>query len=457
MTVQAKAKPLEVVHIARGRVVTGADDLHQTRDLDITFTTPKLDIPATVWARPEPGPAFGLPVKEIIDFLLELAEHMTLDNPIMKEACEKTAIINYLPAGAVEAAYKRIGDFFDKDLIEFEVEQSLRGPQTWETVTQPGSRRMDIRLYPIRLLHFMAGNGPALGALTIIRAALVRSVSVLKLASSDLFTPPAIMATMAAIDPQHPITRSFSAIYWRGGTEPVERALFRNEYFDTVVAWGGASAIRNVQKYIGPGLDLVALNPKVSVSLIGREAFADSAAIDRVAGLAALDVGPQEACRSSRIQYVEGTDNDVDAYCERLLHHLQDLARARAGRPTPDYVVDAVKSPAEFGIRKAIGRHDGTGFVVWSQEPLDMYMIGRTVNVVRVDDLTDALQHLNVESQSVGIYPAARRKAIRDAVFAAGAQNTYELGTNHSGMPHGVPHDGYQLLQRMVRWAVDSD
>jgi hypothetical protein len=116
-----------------------------------------------------------------------------------------------------------------------------------------------------------------------------------------------------------------------------------------------------------------------------------------------------------------------------------------------------VKSPAEFGIRKAIGRHDGTGFVVWSQEPLDMYMIGRTVNVVRVDNLTDALRHMSVESQSVGIYPTARRKAIRDAVFATGAQHTYELGTNHSGMPHGVPHDGYQLLQRMVRWAVDSD
>jgi hypothetical protein len=133
------------------------------------------------------------------------------------------------------------------------------------------------------------------------------------------------------------------------------------------------------------------------------------------------------------------------------------MAATQAGRPTPDYVVDAVRNPTQFGIRKAIGRQDGGGYVVWSEEPLDMYMIGRTVNVVRVDDLTDALRYMDVESQSVGIYPRERRKAIRDAVFATGSQWTFELGRNHAGMPHGVPHDGYQLLQRMVRWVADGD
>ena len=57
----------------------------------------------------------------------------------------------------------------------------------------------------------MAGNAPSVAALTIVRAALSKGVHLLKLASNDLFTPVAILATMAQIDPQHPVTRSFTA------------------------------------------------------------------------------------------------------------------------------------------------------------------------------------------------------------------------------------------------------
>ena len=44
--------------------------------------------------------------------------------------------------------------------------------------------------------------------------------------------------------------------------EAVERVLYRPQYFDKIVAWGGGDAINNVMKYIGPGFQLVSFDPK---------------------------------------------------------------------------------------------------------------------------------------------------------------------------------------------------
>ena len=63
-----------------------------------------------------------------------------------------------------------------------------------------------------------------------------------------------------------------SAVYWRGGDERIERMLYRPQYFDKIVAWGGGDAINNVIKYLGPGFQLVSFDPKTSISMIGPRA-----------------------------------------------------------------------------------------------------------------------------------------------------------------------------------------
>ena len=68
-----------------------------------------------------------------------------------------------------------------------------------------------------------------------------------------------------------------SAVYWRGGDDATERVLYRPQYFDKIVAWGGGDAINNVIKYLMPGFQLVSFDPKTSISMVGREAHADEA------------------------------------------------------------------------------------------------------------------------------------------------------------------------------------
>ena len=59
-------------------------------------------------------------------------------------------------------------------------------------------------------------------------------------------------------------------------------------------------AIRNALSYVGPGFELVAFDPKVSISLVGREAWTSQAAVSESSAAAAADVGlyNQGACAS---------------------------------------------------------------------------------------------------------------------------------------------------------------
>ena len=154
--------------------------------------------------------------------------------------------------------------------------------------------------------------------------------------SSDPFTCVAMLKTMAEVDPDHPVVRSMSAVYWRGGDERVERTLYRPQYFDKIVAWGGGDAIKNVIKYLGPGLQLVSFDPKTSISMIGPEGFASDEVIDEIAETAASDVTVfnQEACLASRFIFVEGERDGIETFCARLQERLGvDRDTASGGRP----------------------------------------------------------------------------------------------------------------------------
>ena len=96
-----------------------------------------------------------------------------------------------------------------------------------------------------------------------------------------------------------------AAVYWQGGDEAIERTLYRPQYFDKIVAWGGGPAINNVIKYLGPGIQLVSFDPKSSISMIGREVVRSGETMDDVAERLAADttVFNQEACLASRFVF----------------------------------------------------------------------------------------------------------------------------------------------------------
>jgi len=428
------------------------------------FAVPELDLDALVWSRSEPLPAAEVPIAEIID-VLEATGHQLKDDHagILTGVFASLGEMSPYERAVLETCYTEMWRRFDPEWLKLLVEGemgSLTALDGWRTAGPGRLSSGSVRPYPARLVHVLAGNVPDVAAISIIRGALTKGVHLLKMPSNDLLAATTVLRAMSLAAPGHPVTRSFSAVYWRGGDEAVESVLFRPQFFDKLIAWGGESAIRNAVKYVGPGFELVAFDPKNSISLIGRETFDSDESIAEAADLGATDaaVFNQEGCIASRFQYVEGDVDDVDRYCEQLqlaLGKQRKFTSAVVPPPPADLrsEVDALGRMEPF--YRVFGEPDGRGMVVRSEEPVEFYPSAKTVNVVVVESLAEAVRFVNVSTQTVGVYPTTRKVELRDALASAGAQRIVNLG-RASGTAPGYPADGFYPMTRMVRWVADE-
>jgi hypothetical protein len=64
-----------------------------------------------------------------------------------------------------------------------------------------------------------------------------------------------------------------------------------------------------------------------------------------------------------------------------------------------------------------------------------------------------------VATQTVGVYPPARKAELRDRLACAGVQRIVSLGAAFGLATggHGLPHDGFFPLARLMRWVSDED
>lgn len=456
---------IRVDHFVRGNVVEGGAVEYRSRDLGVAFATPELRLDDLVTPRTELPPLLDVPVAEIIDFLVACSERLVLDRNVhLQEALERIVATNVLPRRVIENSFRRAEHFITREGLWCNVESNFANPAAldgWVERVDYHGQHGALRAFPPRMVHMLAGNSPTGCISSITSGALVKAVNVFKMPSSDPFTAVAVLRTMADVDPDHPVVRSMSAVYWRGGDERIERALYRPQYFDRIVAWGGGDAIDNVIRYLGPGLQLVSFDPKTSISMLGPEAFTDDAVIDEVAEAAADDVTVfnQEACLASRFLFVEGERSGVERFCDRL------QARIAVDRDLGSEVAHplSIEDREQIDMLELMddevvvwGKPDGRGLVILTRDPVEFHPSNKTANVVHVESLEDAVRFVSVATQTIGIYPSAAKSRLRDRLASAGAQRVVRLG---SAARHvmGGPHDAMFPLQRFVHWMSDED
>ena len=160
--------------------------------------------------------------------------------------------------------------------------------------------------------------------------------------------------------------------------------------------------MKHVTRYIQPGLELIALDPKRSATIIGPEAFESEETLREVALRAACDIGVanQEGCACARVIYVLcGTDAAGLAKANRLGEAIYEalLAPARAHQHRRRRASTASCATTSNASRLAddwfrvIGGERDEGAIIVSQidEPVDYspLLSGRVANVVPVDDI----------------------------------------------------------------------
>jgi hypothetical protein len=455
---------LHAPFFVRGTLVEGDDVRHTSRDLGATFSTPALDLDAVITPRSELPPLLNVKLSEIVDFLVETGEALELDrNPYMQECLDLLSATNPLPRRVVENLYRSAPDLLAREWLESKISSNFGDPTVldgWVTRVDALGNRGHLRAFPPRMVHMLAGNSPAGCVASIAQGALVKAINLFKMPSSDPFTTVAVLRTMADIEPGHPVVRSMSAVYWEGGEEIIERTVYRPQFFDRIVAWGGGPAILNVLKYVGPGIQLVSFDPKSSISMIGREVFESEATMAEVAERLAADttVFNQDACLASRFAFIEGDRGPVERFCAMLADRLavdREFASAQAP-PLPTDVRDEIEVLTTMGDVAVWGGVDGRGLVVLSDQPVDFQPSNKTSNVVMVPSLEDAVRYVNVATQTIGVYPWHRKADLRDQLASAGGQRVCRLGTANEHVP-GAPHDAMFPLQRFVHWMGDDD
>ena len=335
---------------------------------------------------------------------------------------------------------------------------------------------VSIRAVGTRQLHITAGNVPVVAALTIARAGLTKSDLLIKSPSNDPLTANAIARTLIELAPDHPMTRHIAVAYWKGGDEFMDSQIVRTSRIDKITAWGGMSSVRHIQKFLTPGIDLTALNPKYSMSLVGRETFESEQAVDEAAiGLATIaGFYNQTACANTRIVYVEsGTDDESIAQVVALGRKMVAAYAALPPLLSTPFVTRNRELEAELA---AVALEDdfyhvegdtlAGGFVVSKfNDRVEFFdkLNNRVVNFVPVDSLIQVLKWCDDTTQTVGIYPEERRAGLLDAFALAGVQRLVPLAggdpmTVYAGMHHmppGSPHDGIEPMRRSVRWVID--
>ncbi|RYE58279.1 MAG: long-chain-fatty-acyl-CoA reductase, partial [Rhizobiaceae bacterium] len=251
----------------------------------------------------------------------------------------------------------------------------------------------------------------------------------------------------------------------------------RTSRIDKITAWGGMSSVKHIQKFLSPGIDLTALNPKYSMSVIGAEAlFSDEAMDEAATGLAVISgFFNQTACTNTRLVYVE-SDTD-EASIERLVEFGRRIVAALAALPPiistpsekPNRDLEAELEAA--GLEEEFYDVQGdtlSGGVVISKfaDRVDFFgqLDNRVINIVPVSDLRQVAKWCDDTTQTVGVYPESIRDGLIDIFSLVGVQRLVSISGNDpmrifreiQNLPPGMPHDGIEPLRRNVRWVIDQ-
>jgi len=459
--------------IIRGRIIE--DDLvrFESRRGELALWAPDVKKHMTELTLQDPADLadlYALSLDEIIAYFAELGLRLDYrQNAYMRAAMEAAVGASHHTAEMLAHSFGVMTKVFDPAFMMDYIENSIgRAYLDGWVEHKLLDRTIHVRAFGARSVHVIAGNGSVIALLTFLMNGVSRGDAIIKIPSNDPLLASAVARTMIDMAPDHPLTRHVSVAYWKGGDASVEKPLYQASKLEKIIAWGGFASMGSIREYLSPGLDLVALDPKLSASIIGQEAFQSEAGLQDAVNSAAADVGyfNQGGCVSARTLYVEtGTDaaglERANRFGKMLFDAIQALpSNLSSHHPAFDPVLRAEINGLRFSDAfRVFGGRASEGAVIVSQDDEGVDFADRlncrVANVVPVDSIAAALRHLTIHTQTIGVYPDSLKARIRDECALRGGQRITRLGYATAGNFTG-PHDAIEPLRRMVRWIKDE-
>ena len=300
------------------------------------------------------------------------------------------------------------------------------------------------------VLHILAGNVPPISILSLLRGTLTKNCNIAKMPSGDVVTSAYLAQSYLDVDPEHPITKSTSVVYWPSNEKKTLDEIM--SFVDCICVWGGEDAVGTISREAPPKIELLKFGPRRGIQLIGKEAFND---LKQVSLKAAHDLTlfDQEGCFSPQISFVEG---DIEKYGKSLAESLKEENERlpKGHRPLDGHAaITHTKEYSKFRGHKVLAseKTEWTIIIVNNLEEIKTHPLGRTIFLVPVKNMKDAVDYIGPETQVVAIEPFDKAIEIRDELTLKGVDRITHLG-KMGYFAVGAPHEGMYPLSRMVRW-----
>ena len=319
--------------------------------------------------------------------------------------------------------------------------------------------RARLKAYPVGMVgHWPAGNieiQPLLSmtcALLGGNACLVRIPNELREGSSQL------IAKLIQSDSQGILTSRICLLSFDHERLDLHRAMAQS--VDGAMIWGGEEAVATIRSLpFPPWARLAVFGPRISVAAMDSASWSDPATRDALCRRIARDVWQfdQQACSSPQVLFLE-RKNDESA--RDFVQELR-LAFEAENRAHPRETIEGALASAICQARAAWLLQNETNSAVFPAPPDWTILVGhgpeipqptqgKTLTVLEVDDLLEALARVDGNVQTLGLAIADSEKEIAIASLAAsrGIDRIVPLGRMHV---FGPPWDGVDLVRIMVR------
>jgi hypothetical protein len=314
---------------------------------------------------------------------------------------------------------------------------------------------------PEIVLEVLTGNVPGLPALSLVRALLVKSAVITKVASGEPTFAARFVATLADADPR--LGDAIVCTYWARHEDDVREAVL--DQADTVIAYGGDDACAQMRRATRPHQNYIEHGHKLSVGVVSR-AYRQARGAHLYDAIARdVSVFNQHACIAPQVYFFEATVSEArEEIGGSIAAALERYAeRTPLGQVSPK-VAAAIRlhRAGDTWMSAASEDHDA-----WQASGLDWTVRlastlsdargsgNRYLTLIPIADPLEAITHLRPfgrHLQNVGLGVVEHElMACAEAFARLGACRVSEPG--RMAEPSMMwRHDGRMCVAELVRW-----
>jgi hypothetical protein len=319
--------------------------------------------------------------------------------------------------------------------------------------------RAKCKAYPIGVVgHWPAGNVEIQPLLSMTCSLLGGNAAVVRIPEGLAGVTRRLMEKLEQSDRTQLLTSRIFMASFEHGRHDLHEAMAQS--VDGAMIWGGKESVLKVRALPFPHWARIAVfGPRTSVAAMDAGAWSNPAGQESWCTRIARDVWQfdQQACSSPQVLFLEnGTGQDTGQFLSALRRAFEAENKAH-----PRLAIAAHLSSAICQARAAWLLKDHTHRSAFPMAP-DWTLLfgagtdlpeptqGKTLTVLEVDDLFDAVSKFDGVLQTLGLGMADSEKERKLAELAAtrGVDRIVKLGRMHTFVP---PWDGMDLIRPMVR------